>query len=73
MAGRQQAAAKVAASSDGDVRRGGMLTDDGGRPVTDDGGRPVFAAPDGALVLDSLGTAPLGTPTATGTDNPPAE
>lgn len=56
-----------------DVRRGGIVTDQGGRPVTDDGGRPVFAAPDGALVLDSKGTQPLGTPTSTGTDQPPAE
>lgn len=58
---------------DGDVRRGGIVVDQGGRPITDDGGRPVFAAPDGTLVLDSQGTAPLGTPTATGTDAPPAE
>lgn len=48
-----------------DVRRGGILTDAGGRPVTDAGGRPVFSAPghraaargdrDGSLVLDSMG------------------
>lgn len=60
-------------STPADVRRGGIVTDQGGRPVTDDGGRPVFAAPDGALVLDSSGTPPTGTPTATGTDSPPAE
>lgn len=73
MTARKSAAKAVAASKDKDVRRGGILTDDGGRPVTDDGGRPVFAAPDGSLVLDSTGTAPTGDPTATGTDQPPAE
>lgn len=67
---RKTAAAK---STSTDVRRGGIVTDDGGRPVTDDGGRPVFAAPDGSLVLDSMGTEPIGDPTATGTDSPPAE
>lgn len=70
MSTRKRAAAK---SSSSDVRRGGIVTDDGGRPITDEGGRVVFAAPDGSLVLDSLGTEPLGTPTATGTDQPPAE
>lgn len=70
MATRKRAASR---STKDDVRRGGMVTDAGGRPVTDDGGRPVFAAPDGSLVLDSTGTEPLGTPTATGTDSPPAE
>ncbi len=56
------------------ARDGGIVVDDGGRPVTDDGGRPVLRQPDtDALVLDDLGTPPLGTPTATGTDSPPAE
>lgn len=59
-------------SSKDDVRRGGIVTDEGGRPVTDEGGRPVFAKPDGTLVLDSKGTPPIGEPTATGTDSPPA-
>lgn len=70
MPGRKAAAKR---STKDDVRRGGILVDDGGRPVTDAGGRPVFAAPDGSLVLDSEGTPPLGDATATGTDNPPAE
>lgn len=69
MAGRRKAAKDSTAA---DVRGGGIVTDSGGRPVTDAGGRPVFAAPDGALVLDSVGTPPQGTPTATGTTSPPA-
>lgn len=69
MPGRKAAAKR---SKKGDVRRGGILVDDGGRPVTDAGGRPVFAAPDGTLVLDDNGTPPLGAVTATGTNNPPA-
>ena len=72
MSGRRRAAADVAASPDQDVRAGGILTDDGGRPVTDEGGRPVFSDAAGALVLDNLGTPPTGTPTATGTPNGPA-
>lgn len=72
MTRRSTAAKKVAASKDKDVRRGGILTDEGGRPVTDEGGRPVFAGPRGSLVLDSKGTPPLGDVTATGTDSPPA-
>lgn len=73
MTTRKRAAAKVKAAGDGDVRRGGMLTDAGGRPVTDEGGRPVFADGAGGLVLDSAGTPPLGEVTATGTSEPPAE
>lgn len=72
MPSRKAAAKAVAKSRDKDVRRGGVLVDDGGRPITDEGGRPVFAAPNGDLVLDSKGTPPLGDATATGTDNPPA-
>lgn len=55
---------------------GGVLTDDGGRPITDDGGRTVYTSPtdDGEpYALDAQGTPPIGEPTATGTDNPPAE
>lgn len=70
MATRKRAKAE---STTADVRRGGILTDAGGRPVTDEGGRPVFSDPAGALVLDSMGTPPLGDVTATGTDAPPAE
>lgn len=70
MATRKKAQAD---SRPGDVRRGGMLTDDGGRPVTDAGGRPVFVDPDGALVLDDAGTPPVEPVTATGTDSPPEQ
>ena len=73
MTTRRTAAKKVAASKDKDVRRGGMLTDEGGRPITDEGGRPVFANEAGDLVIDSEGTPPLGEPKATGTDNGPAD
>lgn len=69
MPGRKAAARK---SSKDDVRRGGIVTDNGGRPCTDEGGRPVFSKPDGELVLDSKGTPPIGDVTATGTDSPPA-
>lgn len=56
-----------------DPRTGGVVTDDGGRPVTDEGGRLVFRNQGGDLVLDPTGTAPLGEPKATGTDNGPSE
>lgn len=41
------------------VRDGGVVVDDGGRPVTDAGGRLVFRTSTGKLVLDDQGTAPL--------------
>lgn len=40
------------------VRDGGVVVDDGGRPVTDAGGRLVFRTTTGKLVLDDAGTAP---------------
>lgn len=51
---------------------GGIVVDDGGRPVTDAGGRPVFhGAEPGSYQLDDQGTEPLPPVTATGTDSPP--
>lgn len=61
----------------GDGRRvqgleGGIVVDDGGRPVTDDGGRPVFhGAHPGQYQLDDQGTPPIEPVRATGTDAPP--
>lgn len=39
---------------------GGIVVDDGGRPVTDAGGRPVFhGATPGTYQLDDTGTPPI--------------